>query len=591
MTTNLTENAISSMLSGSTHIQPCLQIVELEPIQSVQKTTLRYHTAISDGTHKKHIILPKDFNDLVSTGLLQKGSVINVKSWATSAIGPSTSIKLIDFEISTSFAPLIGNPKTLSIPITSNENTPSLSDPQPLSKRNCPLPTTPTSSVLPVQIPIKSLNPYHSNWCIKGYVQRKTALRQFQNQYGLGRVFGFDLFDTEGGEIHITCFNNVADYFFDKIQNENVYIVSKGNVKMANKQYNHLNNDWEILLNTTSTIEHVAGEKKHNPTVRFNIKSINDIKTTIVNSIVDVLGVVTDISGVCTIRRKDGSEVNKQTVQLRDMSEYSIDAIFLGDNFNVVSQEISSLCATGNNPIIAIKSARVGEFNGKNIVTTTRSIILVDPDIEEAHALKLWFKKEGSTAASTSLTTRSPFGHQQKKITISDIYNMDSLEKPTFFQLNDKITKIGMDSFYYISCSSLVGGKKCMKKLIPQNTGMWFCPKCNAEVRDCDYRYLLKIDIQDHTGELASTVTFKDAGSTILGNNAKDFYLLSSDPKLIKEIVSRALWTDHIFTLSVKTETFKELPRLKCVIIKEEKLHFMTKCNNILREIQNISTL
>ena len=90
MTTNLTENSISSMLSGSTHIQPCLQIVELEPIQSVQKTTPRYRTALSDGTHKKHIILPQDFNDLISTGLLQKGSVINVKSWVASAIGPST---------------------------------------------------------------------------------------------------------------------------------------------------------------------------------------------------------------------------------------------------------------------------------------------------------------------------------------------------------------------------------------------------------------------------------------------------------------------------------------------------------------------
>jgi len=70
----------------------------------------------------------------------------------------------------------------------------------------------------------------------------------------------------------------------------------------------------------------------------------------------------------------------------------------------------------------------------------------------------------------------------------------------------------------------------------------------------------MKIDIQDHTGELASTIAFEDTGSTILGNNAKDFHLLSSDPKLIKENVSRALWTDHIFTLSVKTETFKEVP-------------------------------
>jgi len=97
------------------------------------------------------------------------------------------------------------------------------------------------------------------------------------------------------------------------------------------------------------------------------------------------------------------------------MSRYNIYAIFWGDNFNAMSHEISSLCATGNNPIVSIKSACVGEFNGKNIDTTTRSIILVDLDIEEAHTLKSWFKKEGSTTASTSLTTRSPFGHQQKK--------------------------------------------------------------------------------------------------------------------------------------------------------------------------------
>lgn len=36
MTTKLTENAIFSMLSWKTHIQPLLQIVEIEPITLVQ---------------------------------------------------------------------------------------------------------------------------------------------------------------------------------------------------------------------------------------------------------------------------------------------------------------------------------------------------------------------------------------------------------------------------------------------------------------------------------------------------------------------------------------------------------------------------
>ena len=133
-----------------------------------------------------------------------------------------------------------------------------------------------------------------------------------------------------------------------------------------------------------------------------------------------------------------------------------------------------------------------------------------------------------------------------------------------------------MDNLYYLSCPSIVDKKKCMKKLIPKNAKTWYCPKCNTEVTDCDYRYLLKIYAQDHTGQLLSTVAFEEAASTILGVSAKDFYLLSEDPDVIKEIVSKALWTYHIFTLSVNTETFKGIPWLNCVIMKEESLKFTT---------------
>ena len=88
MTTNLTENAIPSMLSGKIHIQPILQIIELERITSMQSSTVRYRTAISDGTHMKRLMLPITYNDLVERSLLQKGSIIHVKNWTTSTIGP-----------------------------------------------------------------------------------------------------------------------------------------------------------------------------------------------------------------------------------------------------------------------------------------------------------------------------------------------------------------------------------------------------------------------------------------------------------------------------------------------------------------------
>lgn len=51
---------------------------------------------------------------------------------------PCRSITLLDFEISSSCAPLIANLKNLSILITSQEDTPSSSNKDPSSKRHCP---------------------------------------------------------------------------------------------------------------------------------------------------------------------------------------------------------------------------------------------------------------------------------------------------------------------------------------------------------------------------------------------------------------------------------------------------------------------
>lgn len=44
----------------------------------------------------------------------------------------------------------------------------------------------------------------------------------------------------------------------------------------------------------------------------------------------------------------------------------------------------------GRHPILAVKGARVGDFNGKNLSTVNSSVVNVDPDIPEAGALRHW---------------------------------------------------------------------------------------------------------------------------------------------------------------------------------------------------------
>lgn len=72
MTKKLTEYFIFSILYVFTHIQPLLQIVELNLIQSMKILTLCYCTTTCDGTHMKHFMLPIDYSDLVATLFLQR---------------------------------------------------------------------------------------------------------------------------------------------------------------------------------------------------------------------------------------------------------------------------------------------------------------------------------------------------------------------------------------------------------------------------------------------------------------------------------------------------------------------------------------
>ena len=44
----------------------------------------------------------------------------------------------------------------------------------------------------------------------------------------------------------------------------------------------------------------------------------------------------------------------------------------------------------GQHPILAVKSARVGDFNGRTLSTVSSSNVAIDPDIPEAGTLRHW---------------------------------------------------------------------------------------------------------------------------------------------------------------------------------------------------------
>ncbi|KAI7725592.1 hypothetical protein M8C21_019268 [Ambrosia artemisiifolia] len=440
-------------------------------------------------------------------------------------------------------------------------------------------------------IPIAALNPYQGKWTIKARVTAKSDLRRYSNAKGDGKVFSFDLLDSDGGEIRATCFNTVADQFYNQIEVGKVYYISRGNIKPAQKAFNHLKNDYEITLDQMSTIQPCFDDDNSIPGQQFHFRSIGEVEGMDSNTILDIIGVVYSITPPSTIMTKNQTETQKRSLSLKDMSGRSIDLTLWGNFCNVDGQKIQTMLDSGQFPVIAVKSARVHEYNGKSIGTISSSQLSIEPDLPEAHKLKEWFNSVGRNAPTISMSRESVL--QTDKKTLSQIKDekLGTSEKPDWITVNATILHIRPESFCYTACSIEVGGKKCAKKVVNNGDGKWRCDKCDQTVDECDYRYLLQIQLQDHTG-LAWVTAFQESGEDIIGVPAKDLHLIKheeQDDDKFTEIVRNALFNKFSFKLKVKEESYGDEQRVKSTISKAEKIKFSSNTKALLQEIDKIN--
>ena len=165
---------------------------------------------------------------------------------------------------------------------------------------------------------------------MKVRVLSKTDLHTFTNARGPGHLFSFDVIDIMGSEIHITCFNIQATQFHPSIDIGKLYTISKGLIKPGKREFNHLKNDWEINLVSNSTIEACLHDEHLIANHNFIFTPINELPTLINNYVVDIIGVAICISPSLTTMRENGMETHKRTLNIKDMSSYSIKVTLWG---------------------------------------------------------------------------------------------------------------------------------------------------------------------------------------------------------------------------------------------------------------------
>lgn len=124
--------------------------------------------------------------------------------------------------------------------------------------------------------PISSLSPYQNKWVIKARVTFKSPMRTWNNAKGEGKLFSMDLMD-ETGEIRATAFKEQADKFFDQVQVDAVYLISKCQLKPANKQFTTLKNDYEMTFTNETVMQECMDAEAAIPAVQYDFKKISDL--------------------------------------------------------------------------------------------------------------------------------------------------------------------------------------------------------------------------------------------------------------------------------------------------------------------------
>ncbi|XP_052142453.1 replication protein A 70 kDa DNA-binding subunit A [Oryza glaberrima] len=631
----LTPNGVAAALAGDTNLKPVLQIVELRGVQVNGAGVTRgerFRAVVSDGTAASSALFAAQLSDHARSGALRRGSIVQLSEYVINEVGPRRIIVILNLEVLVSECEIIGNPTALSetgSPIpnptrveqfngatqyglmagNSSNTTTKPSDNVPLFQNSMAgnssnFATRPSDKVPVFQptvqpsyrpapnyknhgaimkneapariIPISALNPYQGRWAIKARVTAKGDIRRYHNAKGDGKVFSFDLLDSDGGEIRVTCFNALLDRFYEVVEVGKVYVVSRGNLRPAQKNYNHLNNEWEILLENGSTVDLCPDEDSSIPTQRFDFRPINEIEDAQNNAILDIIGVVTSVNPCTTIQRKNGMETQKRTMNLKDMSGRSVEVTMWGDFCNREGSQLQGMVERGIFPVLAVKAGKVSDFSGKSVGTISSTQLFINPDSAEAHSLRQWFDSGGRDASTQSISRDITPGASRNEIrkTVAQIKDegLGMGDKPDWITVKATVIFFKNESFFYTACPNMIGDRQCNKKVTKSTTGNWTCDKCDREFEECDYRYLLQFQIQDHSGT-AWVTAFQEAGQELLGCSATELNALKEreDPRFADTMLN-CLFQEYLLRLKVKEESYGDERKVKNTAVKVEKV-------------------
>lgn len=428
---------------------------------------------------------------------------------------------------------------------------------QQYPNRSIPTHSKPPSSSAHANIyPIEALSPYAHKWTIKARCTSKSDIKTWHNRNGEGKLFSVNLLD-ESGEIRATGFGDQCDALYDVFQEGSVYYISSPcRVQIAKKQFSNLPNDYEMTFERDTVVEK-AEEENGVPQIRFNFTTVGDLQSVEKDTTIDIVGILKEVGETSQITSKTGKPYDKRELTLVDDTGYSVRLTVWGKTAATFEVQPES--------VVAFKGVKVSDFGGRSLSLLSSGSMTANPDIPEAHRLKGWYDHQGrsenfATHANVTSTVSAAGGSRGdafKVVSQVKEENLGMSEQPDYFNLKASIQYIKQDNFCYPACLE----EGCNKKVVEVDPGKWRCERHEKEFPKPEYRYIMSINVMDHTGQLWLSC-FDDVGRLVMGMTANELMETKEmDDKKFDEVFSRANCKTWNWKCRARMDTFQEQQR------------------------------
>ena len=520
---------------------------------------------------------------------LKEGTLIHLKEVTPKKIKNSTFIRIKEYEI-------IGEPQDLpEVKEIKMEDFPFSEKKEKSESKNFSPEKTESKnedSSMPLSddayTSLKQLTTFSRDFIIFVRVTKKSEIKTFEtknNNMGTssqGKLFYFIVLDRDGNEMQCTCFNKAVDKFFDEIEEDQLYEIKGGYVKLNDKKYTRIKSDYKIVLDENSKIT----KKIDNGTIKKNnmtIVKIKDIQNMNLYSIVDLCVVVLNVGEKMIKNTRNGSQPLKKIV-VGDVSKYKIE---------ISLWRVHSDTNVKFGDILLINNVKIGEYKGRTLTTFDETCIKINPPKtnEYVRELEEFIQKNDIKNEWLDLENNTEIKHETKEenenytsVHIRDV--LESLDEYEDVSNLSKVTAIVTqilhnEKNYYLGCSD----RNCKRKLkLEEDTNEYVCPNCLKSTKTPTYYYTLSLRVKDASTEYWIDIFGKTAES-IMKCTAEEYkeILENRDEEKLREITHKVEFKVFNFWVKPKIQTYNTVSKKKLYAYRIEPYNEKSEAHKLVR--------